>query len=106
MSKSSSSRLVTGPGAEAMRFPAISPTPMMLRFLDEMTLRPEDLYSADVVFISFTNRNIIGVGEIAGNRIASAPGLVTKRLDELFDIYVTEYVSRRLSLSGAPASKE
>jgi branched-chain amino acid aminotransferase len=72
----------------------------------EQTLRPEDLYSADEVFISSTNRNIIGVGEIAGNRIASAPGPVTKRLDELFDIYVTEYVSRRLSLSGAPASKE
>ena len=72
----------------------------------EQTLRPEDLYSADEVFMSSTNRNIIGVGEIAGNRIASAPGPVTKRLDELFDIYVTEYVSRRLSLSGAPASKE
>ena len=73
----------------------------------EQTLKPEDLYSADEVFISSTNRNIIGVGEIAGNKIASAsaPGSVTKRLDELFDIYVTEYVSRRLSLTGTPASK-
>ena len=73
----------------------------------EQTLKPEDLYSADEVFVSSTNRNIIGVGEIAGHKIASAsaPGSVTKRLDELFDIYVTEYVSRRLSLSSTPAAK-
>ena len=71
----------------------------------EQTLKPEDLYGADEVFISSTNRNIIGVGEIAGNKIASAPGSVTKRIDELFDIYVTEYISRRLSLSGVPAAK-
>jgi len=49
------------------------------------------------VFISSTNRNIIGVGEIAGHKIASAPGPITKRLNELFDVYVTEYVSRRLA---------
>jgi branched-chain amino acid aminotransferase len=70
----------------------------------EQTLHPEDLYSADEVFISSTNRNVIGVGEINGNRIASAPGSVTKRLDELFDIHVTEYVSRRLSLSSKASS--
>src|SRR5262249_44259720 len=33
----------------------------------EQTLRPENLYSADEVFISSTNRSVIGVGEIAGN---------------------------------------
>ena len=70
----------------------------------EQTLHPEDLYSADEVFISSTNRNIIGVGEINGHRIAAAPGSVTKRLDELFDIHVTEYVSRRLSLSSKASS--
>ncbi len=63
----------------------------------EQTLRPDDLTSAEEVFISSTNRNILGVGEIAGKKIASAPGPVTKRLEELFDVYVTEYISRRLA---------
>jgi len=63
--------------------------------ISEQSLRPEELYSADEVFISSTNRNLIGVGEIAGRRIASAPGPVTHRLNELFDAYVIEYVTRR-----------
>ena len=63
----------------------------------EQVLHPQDLYSADEVFISSTNRNIIGVGEIAGNKIPAAPGPVTKRIEELFDLHVSEYVSRRLA---------
>jgi branched-chain amino acid aminotransferase len=66
----------------------------------EQTMKPEDFYSADEVFMSSTNRNIIGVGEIAGHKIAAAPGPITKRVNEMFDIHVTEYVSRRLSLSS------
>ena len=62
----------------------------------EQTLRPEDLYSADEVFISSTNRNLISVGEIAGHKIP-APGPVCERLNDLFDAYVTDYVSRRLA---------
>ena len=62
----------------------------------EQTLRAEDLYSADEVFISSTNRNLISVGEIAGHQIA-APGPVCERLNDLFDAYVTDYVSRRLA---------
>ena len=61
----------------------------------EHILRPEDLYSADEVFITSTNRNVIGVGEIAGNKFAGAPGRVTKRVDEAFASYVNDYVSRR-----------
>jgi branched-chain amino acid aminotransferase len=63
----------------------------------ERSLRPEDLYTADEVFISSTNRNLIGVGEIAGNRIAAAPGPVTHQLEELFAAHVTDYVTRRLA---------
>jgi branched-chain amino acid aminotransferase len=63
----------------------------------EQALRPEDLYSADEVFISSTNRNLIGVGEILGHKIAAAPGPVTDRLNELFDAYVADYVTRRLA---------
>jgi branched-chain amino acid aminotransferase len=62
----------------------------------EQALRPEDLYSADEVFISSTNRNLISASEIAGNSIP-APGPVCERLNDLFDAYVAEYVSRRLA---------
>jgi branched-chain amino acid aminotransferase len=63
----------------------------------QQTLRPEDLFSADEVFISSTNRNLLGVGEIAGHTIAKAPGPVTRQLDELFDTHVADYVTRRLA---------
>jgi branched-chain amino acid aminotransferase len=62
----------------------------------EQVLRPEDFYSADEVFISSTNRNLLGVGEIAGHKIASAPGPITHQLDALFDAHIADYVSRRL----------
>jgi branched-chain amino acid aminotransferase len=67
----------------------------------EQTLRPDDLYSADEVFISSTNRNLIGVGEIVGHKIASAPGTLTRRLEETFAAYVEDYVSRRVSSSAS-----
>ena len=63
----------------------------------EQVLRPDDLYSADEVFISSTNRNVIGVGEIAGNQFSGAPGPVTRRIDEAFTAFVCAYVSRRHS---------
>ncbi len=66
----------------------------------EQALRPEDLYSADEVFISSTNRNLISVGEIAGHKIA-ATGPVCDRMNDLFAAYVDDYVSRRLSASSA-----
>jgi branched-subunit amino acid aminotransferase/4-amino-4-deoxychorismate lyase len=45
-------------------------------------LRPEDLYSADEVFISSKNRNLLSVGEINSHKIAAAPIPVTRQLDE------------------------
>jgi branched-chain amino acid aminotransferase len=62
----------------------------------EQALRPEDLNSADEVFISSTNRNLISAGEVAGTKLP-APGPVCERLNELFDAYVADYVSRRLA---------
>jgi branched-chain amino acid aminotransferase len=62
----------------------------------EQPLLPEDLYSAEEVFISSTNRNLISVGEIAGHAIPTT-GSVSARLHELFDAYVSDYVSRRLA---------
>jgi hypothetical protein len=49
------------------------------------------------VFISSTNRNLLGVGEIAGHTIAKAPGPVTRQLNVLFDTHVADYVTRRLA---------
>ena len=63
----------------------------------EQTLRPEDLYTADEVFLTSTNRNVLGVSEIAGSKIAVAPGPVTRQLNELFVAYLTDYVTRRLA---------
>ena len=66
----------------------------------EQTLRLEDLYGADEVFVTSTNRNAIGVKEIAGHTIASgATGALTKRLEEVFEAYVHDYVERRLATS-------
>lgn len=63
----------------------------------ERTLRPGDLYEADEVFLSSTNRNLLGVGEIGGRPIATAPGPLTRKLDELLEAYISDYVMRRLA---------
>jgi len=68
--------------------------------LTEHTLRLEDLYSADEVFITSTNRNVIAVGEIGGRALPKVPRSVTGQLRELFEVYLTEYVSRRLASSA------
>lgn len=63
----------------------------------EHALRPEDLYSAEEVFLTSTNRNLLAVGEIGGHPVSVAPGSVCNRLNELFDTYVSDYVARRLA---------
>jgi branched-chain amino acid aminotransferase len=66
----------------------------------EQTMRLEDLYSADEVFVTSTNRNVIGAKEIAGHTIGDgAAGPITKKLDEAFEAYINEYVERRLTTS-------
>jgi branched-chain amino acid aminotransferase len=67
---------------------------------EEAVLDPEDLYAADEIFISSTNRNLLAVGEIAGHRYANAPGPVTRKLDEAFNAYVKEYLARRAAESS------
>ncbi len=61
----------------------------------QQTLMPEDLYTAQEVCMSSTNRNLLGVGEIAGHKIANAPGPVTVKLEKALASYVAEYVSKR-----------
>ena len=66
----------------------------------EQALRPEDLYAAEEVFITSTNRNVIGVKEIAGRIIgAGVGGELTKKLDAAFETYLNDYVDRRLAAS-------
>jgi len=70
----------------------------------EQTLRMDDLYAADEVFITSTNRNVIGVREIAGRPIGSAgKGVITRKLDEAFDAFMEDYVSRRLAARAGKA---
>lgn len=66
----------------------------------EQTLRPDDLYAAEEVFITSTNRNVIGVKEIAGRVMGTGvTGELTKKLDETFEAYLNDYVDRRLAAS-------
>jgi branched-chain amino acid aminotransferase len=67
----------------------------------EQTLMPEDLYTAEEVCMSSTNRNLLGVGEIAGHKIASAPGPVTLKLEKALAAYVAAYVAKRRAAVGA-----
>ena len=66
----------------------------------EQTLHLEDLYGADEIFISSTNRNVIGVSEIAGHKFSPAPGAVTQRINEAFTTYMNDYVTRRLAAAS------
>jgi branched-chain amino acid aminotransferase len=63
--------------------------------MEERTLFPEDLYAADEVFISSTNRGVLAVAEIAGRKTAAVPGHVTQELEKAFAAYVREYVDAR-----------
>src|SRR5271155_3221674 len=66
----------------------------------EATLRLEDLYAADEVFISSTNRSMLGVSEVNGQKIASAPGAITLKLEKAFGGYVRQYLEARSAASG------
>lgn len=66
----------------------------------EGTLRPEDLYAADEIFISSTNRSMLGVGEVNGHTIAAAPGPITLKLEKVFAGYMREYIDGRAAASG------
>lgn len=66
----------------------------------EHTLLPEDLYAAEEVFISSTNRSMLAVSEINGRKIAAAPGPVTQKLEKALAAYVREYVEARHAARG------
>ena len=61
----------------------------------EGILSPADVYSADEVFISSTNRNLLAVGEVNGHKLPAAPGAITRRLDVAFAAFQAEYIAAR-----------
>ena len=61
----------------------------------EQTLMPEELYAADEVFITSTNRSLLGVSEIAGHKYAAAPGPIAHKLENAFGIAMRDYVAQR-----------
>lgn len=61
--------------------------------IEERTLFPDDLYSADEVFISSTNRSMLNVSEIAGRKITIPREPIARKLEKIFNEYVREYVS-------------
>ncbi len=63
----------------------------------EQTLFPEDLYSAEEVFITSTNRTLLGVSEIAGCKFSVVMGPLAQKLERAFDAAMREYVAARSS---------
>jgi branched-chain amino acid aminotransferase len=69
--------------------------------LREKTLTLEDLYGADEVFITSTNRTLLGVSEIAAHRYSVVMGPLVQKLEQTFESYMREYVAtRRLVVGG------
>jgi len=65
--------------------------------LTEKILFPDDLYSSDEVFITSTNRALLGVSEIAGRKFPVVMGPQAQKLERAFDAAMREYVAARIA---------
>jgi branched-chain amino acid aminotransferase len=65
--------------------------------LTEQTLTPEDLYAADEVFITSTNRSLLGISEIAGHKYPVVMGPVAQKLERAFDAAMRDYIAQRIA---------
>jgi branched-chain amino acid aminotransferase len=75
--------------------------------MSEKTLRLDDLYAADEVFITSTNRTLLGVSEISGRQYSVVMGPVVQKLEREFDATMREYVKvGRASAFGGSALQE
>ena len=63
----------------------------------EETLTLADLCAAEEVFITSTNRTLLGVSEIAGHRFSTVMGPVAQRLEHAFENYMRDYVKAVLA---------
>jgi branched-chain amino acid aminotransferase len=62
--------------------------------IEEAVLKPEDLYSADEVFVTSTTRSAIGISEIEGHAISPAPGPIAQKLEKAFSKYMDDYLAK------------
>jgi len=65
--------------------------------VNEKTLTMPDFYAADEVFITSTNRSVLGVNEISGHRYSVVSGPLVQRLERAFEAALREYVAARRS---------
>jgi branched-chain amino acid aminotransferase len=63
--------------------------------MSEKKLTLEDLYAADEVFITSTNRTLLGVSEISGHRYSIVMGPLVQKLERAFETNMREYVAAR-----------
>lgn len=62
--------------------------------MSEKTLTQEEIYAADEVFITSTNRTLLGVSEIAGHRYSVVMSSLVQKLERAFEGYMREYVAQ------------
>ena len=67
---------------------------------EEQTVFVDDLYAADEVFITSTNRNLVGVSEIRGRAVGRGPRVLMEKLDNAFDNYTRAYVQTHSAAAG------
>jgi branched-chain amino acid aminotransferase len=65
--------------------------------MSEKTLTLQDLYDSDEVFITSTNRSLLGASEISGRRYSAVAGPLVQKLERAFDAAMREYVAARNS---------
>jgi branched-chain amino acid aminotransferase len=70
--------------------------------VEEKRLFPDDLYTADEVFISSTNRNLLPVAAIDDRKIANAPGPVIDILERALGGYVRQYLAAHIAVPSRP----
>lgn len=75
--------------------------------LTEKVLKLEDLHAADEVFITSTNRTLLGVSEIAGRKYSAVMGPIAQKLERAFEVYMREYVQvAQAAAGGVPSLQE
>ena len=63
--------------------------------MTEKTLTMADLNAADEVFITSTNRTLLGVSEIRGHKFSVVMGPLVQKLERAFDATMRDYVAAR-----------
>jgi len=70
--------------------------------VEEKTLFLDDLYGAEEVFISSTNRNLLPVSAINDRSMTKAPGPIVHELERAFVLYIRRYLDTRVLASSRP----